>query len=129
MIGFFKKDGSDPSNKGEEEQCDGSEKEEEVEETVDELDQDSDGEDKCEGEEPREDRESCGPPIEEVGGDCCYRDEDDDVGWITPENLVEACEEMGGVLEEEVRGLSVACVTMDFAMQVITRATIYTLKY
>ncbi len=51
----------------------------------------------------------------EEGGSCGDEDED---GWITPDNLAQAHEEMGGVTEEEARGLAVACVTTDFAMQV-----------
>ena len=120
VVGFFRKENSDPSNKEEKERHGGTE-EEVAEETVGEVDQDSDGEDKYEGEEPRDGQGGSGPL--ERGDDCpCEEeeeDDDDDVGWITPENLADACEEMGGVMEEEVRGLSVACVTTDFAVQVI----------
>lgn len=45
-------------------------------------------------------------------------DDDDDEGWINPENLEKACSQMGGVSEEVAKGLTVACVTTDFAMQV-----------
>lgn len=44
--------------------------------------------------------------------------DDDDSGWITPENFRQACEEMGGVLEEKAAGIAVGCTTTDFAMQV-----------
>ena len=44
--------------------------------------------------------------------------DDDDSGWITPENFRQACEEMGGVLEERAAGIAVGCTTTDFAMQV-----------
>ena len=42
----------------------------------------------------------------------------EDEGWITPDNIKQACAEMGGVLEEEAKGVAVGCVTTDFAMQV-----------
>lgn len=45
-------------------------------------------------------------------------DDSDDEGWITPENFQQACESMGGVLEEEPQSLAVGCITTDFAMQV-----------
>ena len=45
-------------------------------------------------------------------------DSDEEEGWITPDNLMQACENMGGVHEEVAKGLAVACVTTDFAMQV-----------
>ena len=59
------------------------------------------------------------------GGDVGDGDSDDGVGWITPENLMQACEEMGGVQEETAHNLPVACVTTDFAMQVYVQS--YTL--
>lgn len=42
----------------------------------------------------------------------------DEEGWITPENFQQACEEMGGVMEELPQSLAVGCITTDFAMQV-----------
>ena len=51
------------------------------------------------------------------GGDL-EDDDNDDSGWITPENFHRACEEMGGVLEEKAAGIAVGCTTTDFAMQV-----------
>ena len=46
-------------------------------------------------------------------------DSDDSVeGWITPENLHEACIVMGGALTEEPNDIAVGCITTDFAMQV-----------
>lgn len=44
----------------------------------------------------------------------------DDEGWITPENIHEMCEKMGGVLEEQPEKISVGCITTDYSMQVIT---------
>ena len=46
--------------------------------------------------------------------------DDSDEGWITPENLHEACEVMGGALTEEPNDIAVGCITTDFAMQVYT---------
>lgn len=51
--------------------------------------------------------------VEDRSSDC-----DDEEGWITPENFQEVCVEMGGVLEEQPRGVAVGCITTDFAMQV-----------
>ena len=45
----------------------------------------------------------------------------DSEGWITPENFQQACEEMGGVLEEKANGIAVGCTTTDYAMQVRER--------
>ena len=45
-------------------------------------------------------------------------DDDDDDGWITPENVQEARKEMGGLVEEQLEGVVVGCMTTDFAMQV-----------
>ena len=45
-------------------------------------------------------------------------EEDDNEGWITPENFQQVCEEMGGVMEELPQSLAVGCITTDFAMQV-----------
>lgn len=77
----------------------------------------------CDGSTDREDisrkcEELC---LEEDG--CEDGEEDDNVnsddeGWITPENLQQVCEEMGGVLEELTQSLAVGCITTDFAMQV-----------
>lgn len=53
---------------------------------------------------------SCEPPEEEENSD--------EEGWITPENFQQACEAMGGVLEEVPQSLAVGCITTDFAMQV-----------
>ena len=54
------------------------------------------------------------------GDDLEWNDDsdDDDSGWITPENFHQACEEMGGVSEEKAAGIAVGCTTTDFAMQV-----------
>ena len=48
-------------------------------------------------------------------------DDSDSEGWITPENFQQACEEMGGVLEEKANGIAVGCTTTDYAMQVRER--------
>ena len=53
-----------------------------------------------------------------VGDEGDTLDDDDSAGWITPENFEQACEEMGGVLEEKANGIAVGCATTDFAMQV-----------
>lgn len=45
-------------------------------------------------------------------------EEEEEEGWITPDNLQRVCEQMGGVLEEEPKGIAVGCLTSDFAMQV-----------
>ena len=45
-------------------------------------------------------------------------DGDDSSGWITPENLQQVCEEMGGATEVKPNGIAVGCITTDFAMQV-----------
>ena len=42
----------------------------------------------------------------------------DDDGWITPENIRQVCERMGGVMEERPNDVKVGCITTDFAMQV-----------
>ena len=47
--------------------------------------------------------------------------DDDSAGWITPKNFEQACEEMGGVLEERANEIAVGCATTDFAMQVSDR--------
>merc|ERR1712137_1408013 len=44
-------------------------------------------------------------------------DDDDDDGWITPRNIDQAKNSMNGVLETVQ--LEVACLTTDFAMQVV----------
>ena len=44
-------------------------------------------------------------------------DDDDDDGWITPGNIDQAKNSMNGVLETVQ--LEVACLTTDFAMQVV----------
>ncbi|KAL5466830.1 hypothetical protein EMCRGX_G030981 [Ephydatia muelleri] len=44
-------------------------------------------------------------------------EEEEEEGWITPDNLQRVCEQMGGVLEEEPKGIAVGCLTSDFAMQ------------
>lgn len=46
--------------------------------------------------------------------------DDDEDGWINPENFNDACVEMGGALQEPAVGVAVGCVTTDFAMQVCT---------
>lgn len=51
----------------------------------------------------------------EVSGPCNDSNEE---GWINPDNLAEVCAKMGGVEKEAAVGLSVGCVTTDFAMQV-----------
>ena len=44
---------------------------------------------------------------------------DDDDGWITPSNIQEVKRRMGvGAADTEEKGVSVACLTTDFAMQV-----------
>ena len=64
-------------------------------------------------------------PVERNGGDNEEQsdedwdeDSDDSSGWITPENLQQACEEMGGATEVKPIGIAVGCITTDFAMQV-----------
>ena len=44
----------------------------------------------------------------------------DDEGWVTPENIHEVCEKMGGVMEEQPEKVTVGCITTDYSMQVIT---------
>lgn len=44
----------------------------------------------------------------------------DEEGWITPENIHEMCEKMGGVMEEQPENITVGCITTDYSMQVIT---------
>ena len=44
-------------------------------------------------------------------------DDDDDGGWITPENFKQICDKLGGVEECPV-GVTVCCLTADYAMQV-----------
>ena len=44
-------------------------------------------------------------------------EEDNDDSWITPENIEKVCNELGG-MEESPAGVSVCCVTADYAMQV-----------
>ena len=58
--------------------------------------------------------EQSGDGEEEVDEDS----DDDEEGWITPENFQQVCEEMGGALEVEPKGIAVGCITTDFAMQV-----------
>lgn len=45
-------------------------------------------------------------------------EEEEEEGWITPNNLQQACERMGGATEEPAVGVAVGCITTDFAMQV-----------
>ena len=59
-----------------------------------------------------------GNNVEVDTGDTELDDDDDDTGWITPDNFRQACEELGGVLEEKAAGIAVGCTTTDFAMQV-----------
>lgn len=47
-------------------------------------------------------------------------EDDDDIGWITPENLAEVKIAMGGARDIIEKPPTVACVTSDFAMQVIS---------
>ena len=56
--------------------------------------------------------------IKYTEGDDDDDDDDDDDGWITPENIVKVCNELGGGMEESPAGVSVCCVTADYAMQV-----------
>ena len=44
----------------------------------------------------------------------------DEEEWITPENIHEMCEKMGGVMEEQPENIAVGCITTDYSMQVIT---------
>ena len=46
-------------------------------------------------------------------------DDDDEEGWITPGNIKEKKRLMNGTKEDEVQFVKVACMTTDFAMQVI----------
>ena len=80
----------------------------------------SEGDNTCDtlhrGEEKNEDLVK---KVAELSLDECDKDEDDDSeGWITPENFQQACEEMGGVLDDLPQCLTVGCITTDFAMQV-----------
>ena len=52
------------------------------------------------------------------GMDESSEEEEEEEGWITPDNLQRVCEQMGGLLEEEPKGIAVGCLTSDFAMQV-----------
>ena len=46
-------------------------------------------------------------------------DDDDDEGWITPDNLHEVCKSFGGSNEVPLSdGIAVGCMTSDYAMQV-----------
>ena len=49
-------------------------------------------------------------------------EEEEDGRWITPDNLQQACEQMGGATEEPAVGVAVGCITTDFAMQVCGHA-------
>merc|ERR1712137_10920 len=55
--------------------------------------------------------------VEEEEEDDDDDDDDDDDGWITPGNIDQAKNSMNGVLETVQ--LEVACLTTDFAMQVV----------
>lgn len=67
-----------------------------------------------------------GVNLKENGCEPSEEEEDsDDEGWITPENFQQACETMGGVLEEVPQSLAVGCITTDFAMQVDTIRAIH----
>lgn len=44
-------------------------------------------------------------------------EEDDDVGWITPQNLQKARNEMHKDVLDDLKGVTVSCMTTDFAMQ------------
>jgi hypothetical protein len=62
-------------------------------------------------------------PASGEDGDGSYLDgdsseEEDEEGWITPENFADACAEMGGTEQEPAAGIAVGCITTDFAMQV-----------
>ena len=73
-----------------------------------------------EGKEPTGDIpvERNGDGSEEPSDEEWDEDSDDLSGWITPENLQQACEEMGGATEVKPVGIAVGCITTDFAMQV-----------
>lgn len=130
MVGFYKKDISGNSKYGRTELASAEEHNgEDISDViVGTADQGSDGEEK---EDIEEEGSGCGHGTEEGGcgsdvmdsvveggsGRDDISDDEDEDGWITPNNLAQACEEMGGVTEEEARGLAVACVTTDFAMQ------------
>ena len=70
--------------------------------------------------------ETCNVPYSSEGqdsGDSRGNDGDsDEEGWITPENIQEVCEQMGGAEEVESSGIAVGCITTDFAMQVSNTA-------
>ena len=133
-IGFYKKENSSTSQAVvDEEEKEASVDEEPVrragspgegevsERLADKTDQGSDGEGV---DDAAEDGSGCGFKEEEDGvGD--GNNDEDEAGWITPQNLAQACEQMGGVTEEEAQGLSVACVTTDFAMQVYMCVCVY----
>jgi len=46
-------------------------------------------------------------------------DDDDDAGWITPSNIEAMKQAAIASTESEVDGVCVACVTTDYAMQVL----------
>jgi hypothetical protein len=51
--------------------------------------------------------------------DCASEDEDDDFGWITPENIALKKQEVNSKVND--KPMKVACITSDFAMQVSSR--------
>ena len=73
--------------------------------------------DKCENMETEVHKED--PDVDpEVDDDYDEEEEDDDVGWITPQNISQVRQQMGGGDEASLEGIKVGCMTTDFAMQV-----------
>lgn len=59
-------------------------------------------------------------------GDRVANDGDsDDEGWITPENIRQVCEQMGGAKEVDSDGIAVGCMTTDYAMQVSDTGSVW----
>lgn len=57
--------------------------------------------------------------FEDSEADCDSEDDSDGGGWITPNNINQAKKQMNAEFEEE-KEVKVACITTDFAMQVCT---------
>lgn len=123
-VGFFKKKRTDRSNNNSTMNSVNSSSREEEGEQGEMMECSKEGfvgevKDSHEDEDLRSLSEKNHKEADDGGGDgVANGDSDDEDGWITPDNLTQACEEMGGVLEEAAKGLAVACVTTDFAMQV-----------
>lgn len=99
MPGFYRPKGKKPANATESSDSDNP---------VDIIGESTDGKE-CENE------LSC---PEDDGGSDYDNNDDDDEGWVDPDNLNEALKGMGMLkVEEEDQPVVVACITSDFAMQ------------